>query len=224
MRSRMVTLVAVLAVAFVAAGSAFAYAQKPEALTASTSVQLKAQLWTHSTKVAFWTNRGAWALHRRFETCGEVPWPKKRKLCDFSRKALSWNEKKATTIKRTLYRTLPLPNDWRVAVRVAQRMYPGTEGWLLSCSASEGGHGPWVWNGGAPQWSSNHGSGAGGWAQFMESTFWRMFGAARDDASRRGFVVPESAASFYSPLGQALAAAWGYTNGRKHEWMGSGCS
>ena len=108
-------------------------------------------------------------------------------------------------------------NAWLRAVAEVQRPYPGTEGWLRSCSAprSEGGYGRWVPN--------TQGSGAGGWLQFMESTFWRMYGAARYDVTSRGFRVPASANSWYSPLGQALAGAWAVKNGATGEWSGSGC-
>ena len=105
--------------------------------------------------------------------------------------------------------------DWQWAVHEAQRAYPDTEWWLLSCSASEGGHGRWVPN--------RDGAPPGGWLQFYESTFWRMWASAYADVTARGFVVPRSAHSWYSPLGQALAGAWGLTNGRRGEWAGAGC-
>lgn len=104
---------------------------------------------------------------------------------------------------------------WHRAVQEAQRAYPGTRGWLLSCSASEGGWGRWVPN--------SDGAPPGGWLQFYESTFWRMWATAKVDVTRRGYRVPRSAHSWYSPLGQALAGAWGLTNGRRHEWSSSGC-
>jgi len=106
---------------------------------------------------------------------------------------------------------------WLMAVEEVQSVFPGSAGWLRSCSAptSEGGWGRWIPN--------TQGSGAGGWLQFMHSTFWRMYGVAERVARERGFRVPKSAASWYSPLGQALAGAWGYLNGRRHEWSGSGC-
>jgi hypothetical protein len=104
---------------------------------------------------------------------------------------------------------------WQAAVEHVQRAYPDTAAWLLSCSASEGSHGLWVPN--------RQGSGAGGWLQFMESTFWRMWAAAREDVLARGFTVEGRMASWYSRTGQALAGAWGVTHGRRHEWSGSGC-
>jgi len=127
----------------------------------------------------------------------------------------TWEKRLAVCLKRERHRTLPHPNDWRTSVRVVQRAYPDTHGWLMSCSSSEGGHGRWVAN--------RQGSGASGWLQFMHSTFTRMFNAAHADVTARGFIVPGEAGSWYSPLGQALAGAWGYTHGRRHEWAGSGC-
>lgn len=123
-----------------------------------------------------------------------------------------------------LARVLPAVNDWLTAVRVVQRVYPGSQAWLESCSGGEGGHGLWVWNGGAPIGSASHGSGAGGWLQYMVGTFWHDFGRALADARARGFVVPASAASWSSPLGQALAGGWAYGNDRPSgKWTGGGC-
>ena len=59
--------------------------------------------------------------------------------------------------------------------------------------------------------------------QFMSGTFWRMYSAASHDVKERGYRIPAVAASWYSPLGQALAGAWGVTHGRSHEWYGAGC-
>lgn len=112
-------------------------------------------------------------------------------------------------------------NAWRRAVREAQKVYPETENWLLSCSSSEGGHGRWVRYGGGSYYEGY--SGVGGWMQFMPGTFWRMWGAARADVTARGYKLPSTADSWVSPLGQALAGAWGVLNGRKHEWAGAGC-
>jgi hypothetical protein len=63
----------------------------------------------------------------------------------------------------------------------------------------------------------------GGCMQMYPSTFWRMFSAAKADVEARGYIVPKSAASWYSPLGQALGSAWGLKNGRRGEWHGPGC-
>jgi len=116
-------------------------------------------------------------------------------------------------------KTLDEQSSWQRAIAEVQAAWPDTDWWLDSCSRTEGagrsGEAPWVPN--------REGSGAGGWLQFMESTFWRMFWAAKADAEARGFVVVKSAASWYSRIGQAMAGAWGVTNGRRSEWSGSGC-
>jgi hypothetical protein len=59
--------------------------------------------------------------------------------------------------------------------------------------------------------------------QFQPSTFVGFFARAELDARRRGFRVPRSASSLFSPLGQALAGAWAIRNGMRHHWFGSGC-
>lgn len=118
-------------------------------------------------------------------------------------------------------------DGWRKAVRETQRAYPGTEAWLLSCSSGEGGHGRWKPN--------NQGSGVGGWMQMFPSTFstmmhgyylpsaGRWYEGAWKDLQARDFIVPRSALSWYSPLGQALASAYGMLNGRKGEWDSYRC-
>lgn len=128
---------------------------------------------------------------------------------------------------RIQQRTLRNHNTWLEAAREAQKAYPGTEAWLLSCSASEGSWGAWVPN--------REGSGVGGWMQMYPSTYrtmmhgyylpaaGRWFEGAWKDLRRRGFIVPAAADSWYSPLGQALASAYGKLNGRGGEWHGEGC-
>lgn len=106
--------------------------------------------------------------------------------------------------------------SWTSAVAAVQAWYPGTSGWLLSCSASEGGWGGFVMN--------RQGSGAGGWMQYMAGTFYGDWGAATADLSRRGIAIPV-AGSWGNPLAQAIAAAWArYTgNAPSSKWTGSGC-
>lgn len=136
----------------------------------------------------------------------------------WKRKAYAWRMRVERWVDaRTLrdFDVRPGYSGWRRAVDEVQRAYPGTKAWLLSCSASEGGWGRWVPN--------SQGSGVGGWMQMFPSTFWRMFTAARADVRARGYRVPASAASWYSPLGQALGGAWAIRNGRRHEWVGHGC-
>lgn len=107
--------------------------------------------------------------------------------------------------------------DWRLAVMYVQRWFPGTASWLLSCSASEGGHGPWVPN--------RQGSGAGGWMQYMSGTFYTDFRGASAYLAARGVIVPRSANSWYSALGQAIAAGWARYTGHapRGKWTGASC-
>jgi len=141
--------------------------------------------------------------------------------CNYQRwRAKLWQERARqarNSYQRYLHAhfTLQERETWREAVQETQKAFPRTNAWLLSCSDSEGGWGRWVANG--------DGSGAGGWMQFLESTFWRMFRASEIHLKARGFHLSASAASWYSPLGQAVAGAWGVTHGRQHEWYGSGC-
>jgi opacity protein-like surface antigen len=113
------------------------------------------------------------------------------------------------------FKQLPPTNDWQTAVQITQRVFPGSQGWLLSCSASEGGHGSFKWN--------NQGSGAGGWLQFMRSTFESNVGQALGHAKRHGFKLPPGTRSYYSPLGQALTGAYMWHRGWTSHWYGSGC-
>lgn len=115
---------------------------------------------------------------------------------------------------------LPLTGDWQTAVRVVQRVFPGSSGWLLACSSSEGGHGGFVWRG--------HGRGGdnipGGWMQYMPSTWRGDFDAALAYARQHGWKFPAAAASHSSPLGQALAAGWAYGHNRPPgKWTGARC-
>lgn len=95
--------------------------------------------------------------------------------------------------------------SWRDAVAEAGRAYPGTSGWLWSCSGGEGGHSGFVYN--------REGSGAAGWMQFMPDTFSKHVADAYADLDRRGFIVDHSTASLFHPLGQALVAAYMISHG-----------
>jgi hypothetical protein len=123
---------------------------------------------------------------------------------------------------------LPLTNDWATAVRIVQRVWPGTADWMLSCSRGEGGYGGWVWNGpghGIPYAGSltppPGSSGAGGWMQFMRGTFTGTFSRALAEARQRHWHLPALRGlppvpwgtpaivrAWLSPLAQAFAAGW----------------
>lgn len=144
----------------------------------------------------------------------------------------------ARTLKRVRSQLLDRMT-WREAVAIVDR-HLGFGSWLLSCSAprSEGGYGRWVWNGGyrvehAARWRILHGgpepgrpagsSGAGGWLQFLRSTFDSVIAGGVVRARRAGLHVPGRARSWWHPLGQAVAAVEMLHDGRRGEWAGYGC-
>lgn len=163
-----------------------------------------------------------WQLQRG---AGLPLWRKPRNCADARYLAHVWSKRsfrsrtktKQWLLERTLrdFEVRPGSSAWFRAIEEAQKVFPGTSWWLKSCSATEGGWGRWVPN--------SDGAPPGGWMQMYESTFWRMWATAKAYAEARSFKVPQSAASWYSPLGQALASAWGLTNGRRGEWSSSGC-
>lgn len=102
-----------------------------------------------------------------------------------------------------------------------------------NCVHSEGSD-RMVWNGGTvdPDLRYYPGPAPGGIssvygpAQFMESTFYRMIGAAWSWMKSHGIKVrhiPTRLKRWNSFAGQAMAMSWGFANGRAGEWTGSGC-
>jgi hypothetical protein len=183
-----------------------------------TAQEVLLRVGVHERRIATWEHQDALGEKRTRTVYAErrsssTPYLRYLKRTWAKRAHRAWERLERRTLRD--FRVGAGQNAWLRAVEEAQRPYPGTSSWLISCSASEGGHGRWVPN--------SQGAPPGGWLQFYESTFWRMWGAAKADLERRGFIVPSSAASWYSPLGQALAGAWGVTNGRRHEWAGAGC-
>ena len=97
-------------------------------------------------------------------------------------------------------------------MRIVQRSWPGTAAWMLSCSAHEGGHGPFVMN--------YQGSGSGGWMQYLYGTWTSHYGSALALARLEHRPLPPArAAQWTEPLGQAFAAGWGYSHQRS-AWTG----
>lgn len=122
---------------------------------------------------------------------------------------------------------------WPKAVQEVQRVFPGTNGWLLSCSAAEGGHGRWVGYGGQAYstWLRDSDT-VGGPLQFRYSTFKGMFRHGLEYVRARGYRVPGhltyvSDIAWRSALGQAIAGGWArYTGNDDSHWSaswGNGC-
>lgn len=117
-----------------------------------------------------------------------------------------WQERWRACTYAIKVRTIPATNDWMTAVGLVQRIYPGTAGWLTYISNREGGHGRFVMN--------HQGSGAGGWMQFMSSTYYAYSAAAFADARARGYIIDGNWNVWYSPLGQAITAGYMRYTGR----------
>lgn len=143
-----------------------------------------------------------------------------------------WKAERARILKaRTLRDFVVKPDShaWLKAVREVQKVFPGTESWLLSCSAAEGGHGRWVTYGGGSDWQwAMDNYVVGGWMQFKYPTFAGMFRHAVDHLSARGYLLPASlrggggGTAWRSALAQALAAGWArYTGNDGHHWSAS---
>lgn len=181
---------------------------------------LPAQLKKSGQVIAFFKER-RWVTAPAKKKCWDVPW---QRQCTVARAQLRLHHALAEEAARRLDHELPLINDWRTAVRWVQRIYPGTESWMLYISDREGGWGPWVWYGGR-RWSGHHvgndflgADTVGGWMQFRYSTFAPYWRHAQADLARRGYVVPfipmppeggpSKYAGWLSPLAQALTAGY----------------
>lgn len=129
----------------------------------------------------------------------------------------AWNAAKAKACRLVAPRFAWTNRSFPRSTRFVDRLYPGMGhgSWADACASSEGGHGSWVPN--------KQGSGAGGWMQFMSGTFYGVI----DDGIRRarsvGVRIPSYARSWYSPLGQAIAASEMIWQGRRSEWTGYTC-
>lgn len=115
---------------------------------------------------------------------------------------------------------------WRAAVEHVQRAYPGTAGWLMSCSAAEGGWGRWVGYGGQSYSTGLRDSDTvGGPMQFRFSTFTGMYRRSVEHARSRGYRITlgsDLTAAWRSYLGQALAAGWARWSGNDNShWSAS---
>lgn len=155
----------------------------------------------HSRDVVRFFDNHSWLRAPNQPNCLTIPWTRS---CRIARRVYNQHSAHIQRLERQY--TIPYTNDWRTSVRLAQRIYPGTSDWLLFISDREGGWGPFVMN--------HQGSGAGGWLQFMASTFYAYVGDAKADAARRGFKVPQSVWTWTHPLGQALTGAYMRFTGR----------
>lgn len=126
-------------------------------------------------------------------------------------------------------------DPWPAAVEEVQRLFPGTEAWLLSCADAEGweaGRTSWIGFSGVPY--SEHlrdSDTVGGPLQFRFSTFKGMWRHAVEFAHERGYRVPRGllgdslaakTRAWRSALGQAMAGGWArYTDNDDWHWIAS---
>lgn len=109
---------------------------------------------------------------------------------------------KRTHELRSWNRTLENTNrSFDMAAKLATFVFPNiTFDRLWHRADVEGGHGEWICN--------SQGSGACGWFQFKEGTFYGRATEAFTVARSRGFPIPEKFKSWYSVIGQNLTAAY----------------
>lgn len=121
---------------------------------------------------------------------------------------------------------------WHRAIEEVQKIFPGTESWLLSCSAAEGGWGRWVGYAGVSYSDGLRDSDTvGGPLQYRFSTFTGHFRHALQYLRKEHWLVPRALRdmtnAWTSALGQALAGGWArYTGNDGHHWSashGRGC-
>jgi hypothetical protein len=207
-------------------------------LTASTAavkdlrhgvVDRRSATWRHQDAIERPRTRTAYA-ERRTHSPLYLRWLK-RTWAKRADKAYRLRERLEGLILRD-YAFSPGNHAWPKAVREVQRVFPGTESWLLSCSAAEGGHGRWVGYGGVPYstWLRDSNT-VGGPMQFRFGTFTGMFRRGSEYARARGFILPSHLSyrttAWRSALGQAIAAGWArYTGNDDSHWSaswGNGC-
>lgn len=187
------------------------------------------QLHASRNVLRFWEGKGRWLRAPRQGKCWDVPW---QRSCTIARASYRLHLTLSVAAQRELWRALPNPDDWVTAVRVIQRVFPGTESWLLSCSAAEGGHGRWVRFGGGSYYPGyEHTDAVGGWPQYRWSTFKGHYRHGLDALRARGFRInlpePTDVRAWLLPMGHAIAAGWARWSGNDNShWSaswGNGC-
>lgn len=108
--------------------------------------------------------------------------------------------------------------DFHLALKLASRHYGVSYSWLHACAHSEGhidGRRP-GYREKDPFIMNHQGSGAGGWLQFMEPTFYGNLRGANP--------VPKKYRKWNSKVGQAYVAAYMFKIGQSRQWTGAGCN
>ena len=190
---------------------------------------LKQQQQKSAQTLSFWNGRGKWLRATRHEKCWEVPW---QRSCTLARASFRLHNTLGNLATRRLNTELPITNDWVTAVHLIQRVFPGTESWLLSCSAAEGGHGRWVRYGGGSYYPGyEYTDAVGNWLQYRWSTFKGHYRNGLASLRARGFKIDMPASTdvqaWLMPMGAAIAGGWARWSGNDNShWSaswGNGC-
>lgn len=154
--------------------------------------------------------------------------PRIRERAQYWIGAAKTNRIAAAVWKRTLHNH----KNWPAAVHEVQRAFPGTESWLLSCSAAESRWGAWVRYGGSPYYEGyEYTNEVGGFLQYRWYTFKGHYRHGLESLRSRGFRTslpgPDDVRAWLSPLGQAIAGGWARWSGNDNQhWSaswGNGC-
>lgn len=173
---------------------------------------LSKQQHKSATVIAFFNGDGKWLRATRHEKCWEVPW---QRSCTIARASHRLHTELLRISTRRLLYEIPMTSNWTRAMRYAQRPFPGTYDFLeftsnrecRACYTTT----RFVCN--------TEGSGACGPLQFMESTFYSNMPNARAWLKSHGFIIPASAWTWSSQLGQALTGAYmKYTDQEGCHW------
>lgn len=168
---------------------------------------LPKQRWKSASVIAFFEGQGKWLRATRHEKCWEVPW---QRSCTVARASYRLHSALAAVATRRLMSEIPITQNWTRAMRLAQRAFPGTYGWLEAISNREC-RACYT----TTAFICNYqGSGACGPMQFMRGTFYGYMGATKSYLESRGFIIPAAAWRWESQLGQALVAGFMRYTGR----------
>lgn len=198
--------------------------RQQRSLSALTSPQLHGRRVAVAHTVAFYRSH-RWMLAARHATCwARVPWSR---TCNRARLEFRARRAELSAIDHRLAaleqrRLLATTSTYLGAVSYVEK-YFGPQPFLRECPKSEGGLGAWVYIGHADHAVYGPSTTPGGWLQFMGGTFYGIIDRAIAEARARGMVVPATARSWFSPLGQALAGRTMIERGRRGEWTGGTC-
>jgi hypothetical protein len=202
-------IIAPALIVLLAAVLALAIASRADSKPRTSSATYRADCGIAWKAVRFYRDKTA--QHREKLSASELPPVEENASCRRLReRARYWRLNARTHAKVVEKRTLTHTTNWTRAMRLAQRPFPGTYGWLESISGRECRAcyttSAFICN--------YQGSGACGPMQFMSGTFYGYAPAAKRWLDTRGFITESRTWVWSSQLGQALTAAYMRYTGR----------